>query len=150
NCESAVAPFAVLYFTSEDSASQVSELVEIHKGVLTRLQIHDVASGTELIDLLECLEEVEAEINARQARLVIIDALNSFVGGDISSDAKARRSLSGRLHALARRSGACIIGIRNCGRIDAGTASQRALGAISLSHVARCAMNTAELPPLDR
>ena len=62
------------------------------------------------------------------ARRVVLDALNSFVGGDISTDSKARRSLSGRLQALARCTGACIIGIRNWGRSDGGSALQKALG----------------------
>jgi hypothetical protein len=145
NCEQAVAPFDVLYFTSEDAASRVRDLVRVHGGTLNRLHIHDIISSTEPIDLLENLEQMEAEINARQARLVILDALNSFVGGDISTDSKARRTLSGRLQALARRTKACIIGIRNWGRSDGGTASQKALGATSLSDVARCVMNTKEL-----
>jgi hypothetical protein len=150
NCEKATPPFSVLYFTSEDAAARVRDLVRIHDGELARLYVHDIASGGEPIDVLDCLEEIEAEINARQARLVVLDALNSFVGGDISSDAKARRTLSGRLQALARRTGACVIGIRNWGRADAGTASQKALGATSLSDVARCVMNTLELPPVEK
>jgi hypothetical protein len=149
HCQKAVDPFTVLYFTSEDSAARVRDLVRIHSGDLTRLFVHDIISVSEPIDILDCLEEMEAEINARQARLVILDALNSFVGGDISSDAKARRTLSGRLQALARKTGACIIGIRNWGRMESGSASQKALGATSLSDVARCVMNTQELPPLD-
>jgi hypothetical protein len=139
----ALPPFGVLYFTSEDSAAQVRDLVRVHDGDLTRLHVHDIACSDEPIDILDCLEEIEAEINARQARLVILDALNSFVGGDISTDAKARRTLSGRLQGLARRTGACIIGIRNWGRSEGGTAAQKALGATSLSDVARCVMNTA-------
>jgi hypothetical protein len=149
NSTKAVPPSDVLYFTSEDSASRVRDLVRIHGGDLGRLHVHDIAAGTELIDLLECFDEVEAEINARKARLVVLDALNSFVGGDISTDAKARRTLSGRLQALARRTGACVIGIRNWGRMEGGSASQKALGAVSLSDVARCVMNTLELPRQD-
>jgi hypothetical protein len=150
NCRQAVAPFCVLYFTSEDSQSRVRDLVRVHGGDLAKLQVHDIASGDEPIDLLEYLGEIEAEINSRQARLVILDALNSFVGGDISTDSKARRTLSGRLQALARRTGACVIGIRNWGRMEGGTASQKALGATSLSDVARCVMNTRELPVTDK
>jgi len=118
----AIAPFNTMYFTSEDSASRVSDSVRVHGGDLNRLYVHDIASSKEPIDLLDCLEEMEAEINARQIRLVILDALNSFTGGDISTDSKARRTLSGRLQALGRKTGACIIGIRNWGRMDGGTA----------------------------
>jgi len=148
-CETGLEPFDVFGFTSEDSASRFCDGVRIHGGDLSRLHVHDIASGLDPVDLLARLEELEATINATRARLVVLDALNSFVGGDISTDSKARRTLSGRLQSLARRTGACIIGIRNWGRMDAGTASQRALGATSLSDVARCVMNTREKPPID-
>lgn len=138
----ALPPFDVMYFTSEDSAANVRDLVGIAGGNLARLLVHDIAQSLDPIDLLDCLEEIEAEINALGVRLVIVDALNSFVGGDIRSDSAARRTLTGRLQSLARRTGACIIGIRNWGRSDTGTASQKALGATSLSDVARCTMNT--------
>jgi hypothetical protein len=141
----AIAPFDVIYFTSEDPKARVKDLVKVHGGDLTRLQVYDIAESDEPIDLLQYLPSLETEINTRKVRLVIVDALNSFVGGDISTDSKARRSLSGPLGALARRTGACIIGIRNFNRASEGTSSQRSLGALSLSHVSRCAMNTSEV-----
>lgn len=149
NCSKGLAPFNVLFFTSEDSGSQLVDLVKIHGGDVGRIFVHDIASGNEPINILDLMDDMEAEINARQVRLVILDALNSFVGGDISNDANARRTLSGRLQALARRTGACIIGIRNFGRMDGIKASQKSLGAISLSHVARCDMNTEEIKVKD-
>ncbi|MBU0718577.1 MAG: AAA family ATPase, partial [Planctomycetes bacterium] len=148
NSTDAVPPFDVLYFTSEDSASRVRDLVRIHHGDVNRLHVHDIATSSEPLDILDCMADVEAGINSHGARVVIIDALNSFVGGEIGTDSKARRTLSGRLQSLARRTGACIIGIRNWGRAEGGTASQKALGATSLSDVARCVMNTRELPPI--
>ena len=62
----AVAPFDVLYFTSEDGESRVKDLVRIHKGDLTRLHVHDIAKIAEPIDLLDCLGEMEAKINAQR------------------------------------------------------------------------------------
>lgn len=150
NCEQPLAPFDVFYFTSEDASARVRDIVRIHEGDLTRLHVHDIASGSEPIDLLDCLEEMESQIKSHRARLVILDALNSFVGGDISTDSKARRSLSGQLQSLARRTGSCIIGIRNWGRMDCGTSSQKSLGATSLSDVARCVMNTVEVEPMEK
>jgi hypothetical protein len=137
NCETALPPFNVMYFTSEDTGSRVVDIFGSHGGDHSLLHVHDVASNCEVIDLLDCLREMEAEINTRGVRLVILDALNSFVGGDISTDSKARRTLSGRLQALARRTGACVIGVRNWGREDTGSASQKSLEATSLSDVAR-------------
>lgn len=148
--DSALPPYDVVYFTAEDSASQVRDLVRLHNGDLSRLHIHDLTSGDEPVDLLDCLAEVEEYIRKHSARLVVIDPLNSFVGGDISTDAKARRTLSGKLNALARRTGACLLLIRNWGRADVGTGSQRSLGSHSTSDMSRCVMNTEELPRLDR
>lgn len=146
NCTEALPPMDVMIFTSEDAGSRVRDIVRIHGGDLTRLHVYDIASGDgEPIDILERLEEMEAAINERGCKLVILDALNSFVGGDISTDSKARRTLSGRLQSLARRTGACIVGIRNWGRMDGGTSSQKSLGATSLSDVGRVVMNTQEL-----
>jgi hypothetical protein len=149
NCATALAPTPVLYFTSEDSDARVRDLVKAHGGDLGLLHVHDIVSAAEPVDLLECLEEIEALIGSLGARLVVLDALNSFTGGDISSDSKARRTLSGRLHALARKTGACVLGLRNWGRHVSPEAENRALGAISLSDVARCTMNTEVLEKTD-
>ena len=140
-----VRAFDVIYLTSEDSASQVVDLVKLHGGDDKRLHVHDVADADEMLDIIEAKEELEAEINSLGVRLVIVDALNSFAHGRIKSDSQARRTLTGPLQRLARRTGACIIGIRNWGRATEGTASQKALGATSLSDVARCTMNTVEV-----
>ena len=149
NCKEALDPFDVFYLTSEDGAAQVCDLVQLAGGDLTRLHVHDIASALDPIDFLDCLEEIEAAINSYKVRLVVLNALNSFIGGDISTDAKARRTLSGRLQSLARRTGASIIGVRNWGRADVGTSSQRVLGAASLSDVGRCVLNTRELEPIE-
>lgn len=144
-CTQGIEPFNVLLFTSEDGASRVRDIVALHDGDINRLYVHDILTGPDPINVLACLDELEAEINAGQARLVIIDAINSFVDADISTDSRARRTLVAPLHALARRTGACIIGIRNFGRTVLGSASQKALGAVSLSHMARCVLNTREI-----
>ncbi len=141
----AIPAFDVMYFTSEDSDSCVCDLVKLYGGDVDRLHMYDIAKQEDPIDFLEHLKEIEAEINSLGVRLLILDALNSFVGGDISTDSKARRTLSGKLQALARRTGTCVLGIRNWGRNDAGTPSQKSLGATSLSDVARCVMNTQEV-----
>lgn len=148
--ETALPPCNVMYFTAEDRRSVVRDLVEAHGGDLKRLHVHDQAASDDPIDLLEHLTDLEEQVRELNARLVILDPLNAFVGGDISTDAKARRTLSGKLNALARRTGACLLLIRNWGRATDGPGSQRSLGSHSTSDVARCTMNTEELPPLDR
>ena len=133
--------FSTLYFTSEDSESRVRDSFELHGGDLKKLFVHDIASATDPIDVLDYLEEIESMIKAHGVRLVVLDALNSFCGGDISCDHKARRTLSGRLNSLARRTGACVLGIRNYGRSNEGSGNQKALGAVSLGDVARTVMH---------
>lgn len=144
-CDTAVPAFDVLYLTSEDSASQVCELIALHEGDLDRVHVHDVATAEELVNLVESSDEMEAMINQFGVRLVVVDALNSFAQGIIKTDCDARRTLSGPLQRLARRTGACILGIRNWGKATEGTASQKALGASSLSDVSRCVLNTLEV-----
>lgn len=139
-------PFDVIYFTSEDSGEVVADLVREHGGDATRLHVHDQAKGDIDADILDHLDEIGESIKSLNARLVIFDALNSFAEGNIKSDSKARKTLSGKLTRLARSTGACVIGIRNWGRDKEGTSSQKALGATSLSDVARCTMNTDERP----
>jgi hypothetical protein len=145
-CEKGAPPGDVIYFTSEDPDWQVKELVRLAAGDLTRLHVHDIDYVDEPIDIVGQLPEMEEAINACGAGLVLIDAVNSFVGGDISSDSRARRTLSGKLRSLANRTGACVLGLRNWGRMEVGSASAKALGATSLSDVARCTMNTRKLP----
>jgi hypothetical protein len=146
-CETALPPFDVIFFTSEDSAARVKDLVRLYGGDLKRLHVHDIVTTEEPIDVLEYLPEIEANLIAKGARLLILDAMNSFVGGDITSDAKQRRTLSNRLLSLARRTGACILGLRNLGRVDTGKGSNNSLGGISVAHAGRCALNTLALPP---
>lgn len=140
-------PADVLYLTAEDPGYQVCDLVKLHGGDLSRLHVFDIATTDDPADLLDRLPEMEGWIHQTSARLVILDPLNSFCGGDISSDAKARRTLSGKLNALARKTGATLLGIRNWGKADVGTGSQKVLGAASLSDVSRCVMSTVAVPP---
>jgi hypothetical protein len=147
NSDKAQKPRDVIIFTSEDSAAKVKAIIKLHGGDETRVHVHDIAASEgESVNLLEHIAFFEEEIKRLQAGLVVIDALNSFADGDYSSDTKARRSISGPLQNLARKTGAAIIGIRNLGRDSKGKGSDGALGAISLAHVSRCAMNTKELP----
>jgi hypothetical protein len=53
------------------------------------------------------------------------------------------------LAKLARRTGATIIGIRNWGRSEAESASNKSLGSHSLSDVARVVLNTQIVPETD-
>lgn len=137
-----------MYFASEDSKATVTDLVKLAGGDVERLWVFDAADGYDPLNIIDHLRELMDEIKQKEVRLVIFDALNSFAKGNQGSDADARVSLSGPLARLARRTGACVIGVRNQGRSQIGKGSDRALGAISLSHVSRCDAYTKVDPQL--
>jgi|GEM_PF-1272398 hypothetical protein len=148
-CTDHCEPFDCILFTSEDSQANAIKLIELHGGDRARVYIHDIAESAEFIDVAKSVANVEAAIREHNVRLVVLDALNSFIGGDISTDSKARRTVSSPLAKLARRTGATIIGIRNWGRSEAESASNKSLGSHSLSDVARVVLNTQIVPETD-
>lgn len=150
NETTALDPMGVMILTSEVDASKVRDIVRLHGGDLTRLWVHDIASTDDPVDVLENIPGFEQQIRELGIRVIIIDALNSFITGEINTDSKARRNVSGPLAAIARRTGCCIIGIRNWNNMSGVDAAHRALGATSLSDVSRCAMNTKCLEPLEK
>jgi hypothetical protein len=139
-------PFDCILFTSEDSQTNAIKLIELHGGDPARVHIYDIAETDDCIDVARRVADVEASIREHNVRLVVLDALNSFIGGDISTDSKARQTVSSPLAQLARRTGATIIGIRNWGRSEAESASNKSLGSHSLSDVARVVLNTQIVP----
>ena len=136
-----VAAFNCCYFTSEDSGGMVKALVELAGGDLKRLTIVDYNKMAEPPNLLEKIAEVEAHIRATGAKLVVIDALHSFIESGVLHDSQARRHVIGPLHALARRTGACILGLRNHAQVADAQGKRRTMGNASTSDVARCVMD---------
>jgi AAA domain/Toprim-like len=134
----------VLYFTGEDSAATVRDIVALHGGDLDRLLIHELElPDGELVDLLQFLTEIEDQVNLTGAKLVVIDPINNFLGDyDVSTDVKARRNVTGKLHSFAKRLGICLLGLRNWGKAAEGSSTQRALGPSSMSHVCRACFHT--------
>ena len=134
----------VLYFTAEDSAATVCDIVKLHGGDLRRLFVHELEKRDgELLDILEVLPEIETQVRLTGAKLIVVDPVNSFLGDyDVASDTKARRHVSGPLHNFAKRTGVCLLFLRNWGKAAEGSSTQKVLGPSSMSHVCRCCMNT--------
>lgn len=143
-CTTAIPAANVIYFTSEDSKECVNDIVALHGGDVTRLFVHDIIDSENPLDLLESLEGVESIINEKHAPFVVFDAFNSFIGegANIKGDHNARRTLTNKVMGMARRTGSCILILRNWGKVQVGTATDKVLGASSLSAVSRCVMNT--------
>jgi hypothetical protein len=143
----AIPPINVMIMTSEDPESQVRDLVELAGGDLTKLHVFDITAAKKgSIDILYYMDTMIQRIRETESRLLILDALNSFVGGDLKSDSAQRRTLSGRLMKLARDTGICVMGMRNWGKSIDGPGSSNVLGATSLSDVARCTMHAIKKP----
>jgi hypothetical protein len=145
-CTESFDPFDCILFTSEDSESNSVKLIELHNGDPSRVHIHDIAEAKDFIDIAKRVADLERFIREHSVKLIVLDAMNSFVGGDISTDSKARRQVSGPLASLAKQTGATIVGIRNWGRQDNGSASNNSMGSHSVSDVARVVLNTEIVP----
>jgi len=135
----------VLYFTAEDSAATVRDIVRLHGGNLERLFVHELElPDGDLLDILTVLPEIESQARLTGAKLVVVDPINAFIADyDVATDVKARRHVTGPLHNFAKRTGVCLLFLRNWAKGAEGSSTQRALGPSSMSHVCRCCMNTA-------
>ena len=137
----------VFYFTSEDDASTVRDIIEVHGGDLTKVHIHTVTVADQdgvhqMVDLIKALKDLENEVTTYGVKLLVIDAANSFIGAehDVSSDAKARRNVTGLLHSFAQRNNVCILAIRHWAKGAVGDSDKRGLGPSSLQFICRGTM----------
>lgn len=136
----------VLIFASEDRPYAILELFALEGGDDSNLAIQHISEMDEVNIVGDEYENIVATIQKEQASLVIFDAINSFSDGNISTDQKARRTVSTPLQRMANQTGAAIIGIRNWGKSAEGSVgSQKAMGATSVSSVSRAEMNTVEI-----
>jgi len=145
--EASIPAGSVLYFTSEDDEATVRDIIKIHGGDLTRVYIHPImvkkeGGEEEMLDAVKCLKGLEEEVKRRGVVLLVFDALNSFIGADhdVSSDAKARRNLTGRLHSFAQRCGVCVLAIRHWSKCALGDQDKRGLGPSSMQFICRGTM----------
>ncbi|MBN1460973.1 MAG: AAA family ATPase [Armatimonadetes bacterium] len=95
-------------------------------------------------DDLRCLTEAVSEV---QARLVIIDPLMAFLGGQTNAhrDQDIRRVLA-RVHSLAESTGAAVLVIRHLNKSAGGPAVYRGGGSIGIIGAARSALLVARDP----
>jgi len=86
------------------------------------------------------LAEIKAAVEAVAARLVIVDPLNAFLGGEVDShrDQDIRRALA-RVTALAAETGAAIIVVRHLNK-GTGPALYRGGGSIGIAGAARAGL----------
>lgn len=133
----------VLYFTSEDSEEAVRDSVEVQGGDITRLYTHShVNDDGDVLDLIEALEDLKEEVQARSIKLIIVDNGNSFLGDhDAGTDAKARRNVSGKLHAFAQKNDVCLLMLRNWPKSETNAPkANRGMGPSSMQHIGRATM----------
>lgn len=99
------------------------------------------------VDLTRDLPIIEQAIRETNARLVVIDPLNAYLGADTHShrDDSIRRVLS-PLAALAERTESAVIGLRHWTKSTGGRALYKGLGSIGFTAAARSVVAFARDP----
>lgn len=145
----AQAPGAVLVVACEDGiADTIRPRFDVAGGDPTRLFLLEGtydAQGRELpFRLPEGAPALERAIRQHDAKLVILDPLSAFLGGDTHRDAEVRQTLT-PLAQVAERTGAAIVAIRHL-RKEPGPAIYSGGGAVAIIALARSALLVMEDP----
>lgn len=124
-------PQHVLYSTTEDSESMLKARFIAAKGDPQRLQLVDVVygdspDGTPLIVNLD-LDAVREVVESRRPALLVLDALNSSLSGQLNDNSVVRPQLE-KLRLLAQQTGTTVLGIGHFRKATAGVDPVDAIG----------------------
>lgn len=140
-------PAKVAYFCGEDSEGEVRNCVEFEGGNLSNLLVYDMAEKG-FMDIPAYLHALIDQCREENIKLIVIDPLNNFIQHINGGDAAARK-IANKLVMLAKQANIAIVFARNWGRDTDPTkaGSQKALGHVTFSAIARCVLNTKEITP---
>jgi hypothetical protein len=131
----------VIYLTAEDGEAKAWTELDRAGAVRKRVSVLPALTRDgEMLNVLECLAELEQAIKEHGTRWVVIDGQNSVVGAPcIATDMLARHNVTNKLHYFAQRLNLCLLGVRN------EDAEGRAYGPASMGDQGRCVMRAEEL-----
>jgi hypothetical protein len=146
-----VAPCNVLYLSNENSPEHVTRpRFDALEGDVSRLFLLDGTKdddGTVGRITLADLEQLEDAIVSNEARLVIIDPLQSYLGSDVDSyKATETRPIFDGLIRLAERTGCAMLITRHLSKGLGGSALYRGMGSIDITGAARSELLVAKEP----
>ncbi|HEX5165341.1 MAG TPA: AAA family ATPase [Thermomicrobiales bacterium] len=151
-------PAHSIFLLGEDAADdtlrpRLDQLGANPNYVLTLDAIVDDDGRERMFTLRNHLEELEAAIVEYEARLVVLDPLNSYMGSANSNDEGDVREVLTPLLRVAERAGCAVLGIGHVGKPSAGgrrMPQQMLLGSTAFIAVARSIMMTAKIPETER
>lgn len=141
-------PAGVVLLTAEDDpADTLRPRLDAGGADVTRIvMLSGVQTGTgERMPRLDDVEAIREAIAAVEARLVVIDPLMAYLGGDAHRDNEVRQSL-GPVAKLAADSGAAVVVVRHLNKSGGAHAVYRGGGSIGIIGAARVGMLVARDP----
>jgi len=140
-CDDVVEPAGVVLIQAEDSLGGKVKPTLIAAGAdIERVRVFDrklfQVDPLVLPDDVPLIKSAAAEV---QARLVVIDPLTSFLGGNVNSDQSVRRAM-GPLAALAEEAGLAVLIARHLTKRASGNPLYRGAGSIGIIALARSAL----------
>src|SRR5262245_58725398 len=140
-CDGTAAPAAVVLLDAEnDLAATLRPNLEAAGANLNLVRVFDRGNRADTPLMLPCdLGEVEADVAATQARLLIIDPLPAFLEGDVNSELSLRPTLA-RLTDFAERSGSAVLLIRHLNKSGPSNPLYRGAGSVAIIAAARSAL----------
>lgn len=144
-------PCNVLYLSHENSPEHVTRpRFDALEGDVRRfflLEGTKCDDGTAGRITLADLEQLEEAITEHQARLVIIDPLQSYLGGDVDAHrANQTRPIFDGLIRLADKTGCAMLITRHLSKGLGGSALYRGMGSIDITGAARSELLVAKEP----
>ena len=137
-CERAAEPMNVIYQTAEDGLGDTVKPRLIEAGAdLDRVLVIDDSD----VQLTLSDERIEKAIVENNARLVIIDPIQAYLGADVDMNrANEVRPIFMRLGQVAQRTGCAILLIGHLNKAAGMQSLQRGLGSIDIAAAVRSVM----------
>src|SRR5262249_34331317 len=144
------APAAVVLLDAEnDLAATLRPSLEAAGANLNLVRVFDRGNRADTpLMLPRDLGEVEADVVAAQARLVIIDPLPPYLEGDVTSERSLRPTLA-RLTDFAERTSVAILLVRHLTKAGSSNPLYRGAGSVAIIAAARSALLAGDDPASD-
>ena len=134
-CSEAEAPMNVIYQTAEDGlADTIKPRLEAMGADCSRVMVIDESKRELTLDD----ERLEHAIRKTGARLIVLDPLQAYLGGDVDMHrANEVRPIMKRVAAMAERTGCAVILIGHMNKAQGLKSGYRGLGSIDFRAAAR-------------
>ncbi len=144
NSDSPTEPGSVIFLVAEDSPSRIRAMLETNEANLDRAWIVKPDENAPLVFPKDA-GLLEEKINQLEAKMVVIDPVDSFIEGSLNNFQQVRASL-GPLLKVAERTQSAIIIVRHQTKSASNNALYRGIGSIAIIALARSGLLVAPEP----